>query len=293
MYLHLYLLVFTLITCSSFSEDGNTSGLISKIKKGEDIYMENEIIEEELNFTKIIKATKLNKSTVAHNVGNVLVFKNCTFKKNIVAYNNFGSIIEYSNFANQIVFEDCTFEGEFIFRQANFKDKLNMTGSNFKNVANFESIKVANETSFNKTIFDKEVRFQNAYFQDNFSFQDAQTKDAVNFQSVTFSKDANFNLTKYFGYVEITNAVFKGILVANYCKFYDRFIVTNSFFQNRVELKGSTISKGTMKQNYFYGPFNASELIVENEWLVDENKFYTKPVIDNKYITAGNKVVIQ
>lgn len=224
------LLVFTLCIVSGFSQRTiNASEIMKKLEAKEAIEYSNVTIEGTVDFTfidkKLPKLPKRKKwwnnggsNTVENQITNKVVFKNCIFKDDVLAYiphENSGYTF-VANFEDLAIFENCTFSQKAMFKYSDFERDANFADCDFKNDTTFKYAKFERKISFKNTNFEEPatfkytdfkefVSFENAIFNESATFKYTEFNDGVSFRNVKFKEDLNIKYTKVHGTFDITN----------------------------------------------------------------------------------------
>ncbi|MEZ4904673.1 MAG: pentapeptide repeat-containing protein [Spirosomataceae bacterium] len=110
-----------------------------------------------------------------------VVFRNCTFKGDVIAYKHLkdgkttrifnldlgdGGITYSTDFREGVVFENCNFGGNSEFKYSTFAKNVNFSGSKFQNQANFKYAVFKNDAYFSGIRFEEYANFKYADFSD-------------------------------------------------------------------------------------------------------------------------------
>lgn len=191
-FLSIFLLVFTF----SFSQNSvSASSIMKQIKDGKDVSYENVTINGDLDMTfmdeKLPTLPKKRKwwknggsNSVEEQIESKVIFKNCVFEGNVYAYfhddEKIGTGSKYTfiaNFENDVIFENCTFKEDALFKYSEFEQDASFAGSTFDDRTTFKYAEFENNVSFANTNFDKSAVFKYTKFKEGVSFNNAQFQD--------------------------------------------------------------------------------------------------------------------
>lgn len=231
------------VSITSFAQKGvSARSIFEAIEKHQQIQYDGVVVTGDLDLTELSNKKRKNsrniwdeyKSTVEVSV----VFRNCTFKGDVIAYKNLlkdgkrqsiaGFNIElgessttYStDFTENVVFENCIFEGDSEFKYSKFSRVANFSGTKFSQQANFKYAHFKGETSFSGNLFSEyanfkyadfgdQVYFKNARFRDYADFKYAHFHDGVSFKRGRFQRHADFKYTSFSNDTDFQSADFE------------------------------------------------------------------------------------
>lgn len=204
-------LLFALLVSFAYAQKSiKASDIIRQINDGQAVMYKNLEIEGELDFTNLKNRSLSTTSFGFFNIGNEtyestvevsLVFVNCTFLDDVIAYYH----VEHdddtfiAHFEEDVVFQNCTFKRKSEFKYSEFEEKADFGGSTFNREANFKYAE-----------FSGTPMFANVNFRDDANFKYAEFPRGVNFESAVFEQLANFKYTKFRTPLNIKNVSFKG-----------------------------------------------------------------------------------
>lgn len=209
--------------------------IINKINEGTPVEYRNAEITGDLDLTNL-KEQQQQSSTESSNVffanavKATLRFTNCTFLGKVIATRHGQDDtknIYYANFTEPLLFKNCTFKEEMIFRHAAFGKDASFEGSkflagvdflhtNFTAGSVFTATTFARPAYFRHTAFARKVDFSKAVFQQGIDCTHTVFSKGVNFEKVTFEEPANFNHTEFTSPVQWSGAVFSRGFVAQH-----------------------------------------------------------------------------
>ncbi len=203
--------LFTLFTSFAFAQNSiKASEIIRQLNDGQAVMYKNVEIEGQLDFTNLKNRRLANTSFGFFNMGNdayestveaSLVFVNCTFQDDVVAYNHVDRDGDtfIAHFEMDVVFQNCTFRRKSEFKYSEFEEEADFGGSTFHREANFKYAE-----------FSGSPVFANVNFRDDANFKYAEFPRGVNFESAVFEQLANFKYTKFRTPLNIKNTSFQG-----------------------------------------------------------------------------------
>ncbi|MDY0779248.1 pentapeptide repeat-containing protein [Tenacibaculum sp. IB213877] len=223
-------LAFCILVATSFAQKSvNASDLLRDIKAGKDVVINNAVIDGILDLTYMDEALpKLPKrkkwwnnggsNTVEKQITGKVVFTNCTFNDDVLAYipDESSGYTFVANFEDEVAFKDCTFERKAMFKYSHFERDADFSGTKFQDDNTFKYAKFEKNSSFKNTFFDEPatfkyaefshfVSFASSIFKDTAIFKYTEFKDGVSFNNTKFEEDLNIKYTKVRGEFDITN----------------------------------------------------------------------------------------
>jgi uncharacterized protein YjbI with pentapeptide repeats len=236
------------------SSGGARGDFRDDIAQGKDVFLENQTIDEPLDFTALLPAhTSVPGAQIAVAEGAVTFLK-CHFKGKVsgfVAGQNGSS--KTVSFQKNITFNECTFDEEVTFRGCAVQELACFTGSTFVKKANFESADFTNEALFNECKFMSDARFQNIYCRKKANFLHTEFGKTVSFQGAIFTLDAQFGAVKSYGFTDFSTAQFNGHAFFNYGEWHGQTSFEDAWFKGRCEFLQGKFVTATMKQAWFLG----------------------------------------
>ncbi len=220
-YLLLLLLIISTIPVFSQSKVYG-SNVAERAKAGEDIIVENAHIKGVVNltnsdsedrdegwFAKFWSGKWWGSTNVDEKMINgKLVFKNCTFEDDFIAYINVDNNNTFTaSFKNSVTFINCTFKGAAAFKYSKFQKDASFLNSVFHREANFKYAK-----------FDKESEFTGCNFNGSGNFKYAKFDRIGYFQSAEFKRDANFKYAKLYEGIDLRGTKVGSELNIKYAK---------------------------------------------------------------------------
>ncbi len=203
--------------------------ILKDVKAGIDVQVTNATIDGILDFTymneAIAKLPKRKKwwnnggsNTVEKQITGKLIFKNCIFKDDVLAYipDETSGYTFIANFEEDVTFTNCTFERKSMFKYSVFEKNADYSNAKFKDDSTFKYAKFERNSSFENVIFkepstfkyskfDRFVSFANAIFSDSAIFKYTEFNNGVSFNNTKFKEDLNIKYTKVRGEFDIQN----------------------------------------------------------------------------------------
>lgn len=219
----------------------NASEIIEKLNRGEAVSYRNAEITGNLDMTKLQNMKrKQGESDSKEYVSTVtapVTFVNCTFKGDVLAYNNPNSEgggifngnaneVYNTNFERDVLFENCRFEQESAFKYSEFDGNTSFVGSRF-----------SQEALFKYSEFAKDVNFSNVRFEEEANFKYVDFPEDISFAGATFEEEANFKYAKFQEGVNFQKAVFDGTANFKYAKISDTFNISGADFRGGDDFK--------------------------------------------------------
>ncbi|MGV3541530.1 MAG: pentapeptide repeat-containing protein [Rufibacter sp.] len=235
--------------------------IIAKINRGEAVRYSNATITGVLDLTQLInKALKEKKGGKKENNGKEynstvtapLVFSNCTFKEDVLAYYNpsnpdgKGNLEQLSNmngvdevynanFDQEVKFENCVFEKQSAFKYSVFKGNVSFAGSTFQEEALFKYSKFNAQVNFNQAKFNENANFKYVRFPEKANFSGAQIQGEGDFKYASFPEGADFQ-----------NVLFKGLANFKYANLEEPTQWQGAKFEGGRDIKYARLNKEAM-----------------------------------------------
>lgn len=231
----LYLILFAFILSPSVfaQQTVQASDIMNDIKMGKTVSYNNVTIKGTLDMTfmneKLPDLPKKRKwwqnggsNSVKKQIESSISFINCTFEDNVYAYYH-DEDSEYTfvaNFENDVIFSNCTFKGEALFKYSDFERDANFKDSKFTSRTTFKYAKFYNNVSFANSIFDEDAIFKYTQF-----------RDGVSFNNVKFRDNLDIKYTKVSGEFDITNMSVTDNIDSKYTKIngkgFNKYLLDN------------------------------------------------------------------
>lgn len=242
------LIIAAVILCSSFAANAqqkiNSSDIMKDLKSGKTISIKDANIVGVLDFTfmdekmpdldrkyRWWKGSDINAITEV--IESKLSFVNCTFNDDVLAYFH-DDISEYTfeaDFERAVVFENCTFKENAMFKYSNFESAVSFKGSDFQEETTFKYAEFEDDLDFSNTIFDEEATFKYSKFNNK-----------ANFANATFDKDASFKYSNFRDGVTFSNAKFNRSLNLKYTKVRGDFEIDKMSVREDIDSKYTSIN---------------------------------------------------
>ncbi|WP_420315757.1 pentapeptide repeat-containing protein [Ekhidna sp.] len=215
------LLLFSLFVMRAFAQDRvQASQIIEDIREGKEITYSNVIVTGDLDFTymedKLPDLPKKSKwwdggngNTLEESIDVRISFTNCIFENDVLAYihEDESGYTFIADFDKDVVFSNCEFKRNAMFKYSDFDGKADFSGSKF-----------LRETTFKYAEFDEMADFSNTLFDDDATFKYAEFDEGVSFRSALFEESWNIKYMKARGDFDIQNIEVKDDIDAKYTK---------------------------------------------------------------------------
>lgn len=186
--------------------------IFSAIDKKQSVQYDGITVTGDLDLTELSNRKIKNEGKGWEEIKTIVevpvVFRNCTFKGDVIAYKhlekdgsrtkifnleiNNGGMTYSADFRENVVFENCTFSGGSEFKYSTFSRTANFSGSKFDHQANFKYAKFRNDAFFAGINFNEYANFKYADFSDKADFQDTRFRDYADFKYAEFNEKVNF-----------------------------------------------------------------------------------------------------
>ena len=204
--LQLMLLLLAVVCTTSLSAQTKVkaSDIMEAMKNGEDISYENVTVTGTLDFTYMDEKLddlprrsiwwRNGDNEVEEYIESRISFKNVIFEEDVLAYFH-DKRTEYTftaDFEEEVVFENCIFKRDAMFKYSTFEDEANFSGSEFND-----------ENTFKYAEFEASADFSNTYFDDDAIFKYTEFKRGVSFAAAKFDRSVDMKYTKVRGDFDI------------------------------------------------------------------------------------------
>jgi hypothetical protein len=293
------LIVITFNSCSSknyANQNSNTinaNEIINLLNDGKDIYLENKIINGDLNFNQLKNAYRESNNVHRANITSSITFFKCIFTGKVSAYNAGDGKSNLVSFTKNVSFMQCEFKEEVALREGNFYGTVNFSGSSFLKRVSFEGSNYMTDAFFSKSSFSEEARFQNIVFQNKANFMEAICGKTISFQGTAFFGEAQFSVAKFLAYADFSVASFSSGCFFNYAEFSNQAIFNNTVFKGRVEFLNAAFKANTeFKSCIFYDILKMNEASVDKTLNLQNSTFiFLKPDLTNYKKTDQTKLI--
>ncbi|PSJ74828.1 hypothetical protein C7N43_22130 [Sphingobacteriales bacterium UPWRP_1] len=252
----LYLFQMQCAAKSPVSNMTNPSGeqILKDLAKGKDVFIQNETINGDLDFTNLATAYRAAATAQQYEVTGSLTLLNCTVKGKVTGYLLSKEGIKTVVFRKNFSCPGTRFEAEVNLRDAQIWGIADFSGANFDKPASFEGAVFKSRCVFNKATFYDEARFQSATFEAAANFMDTGFEGICGFQNAVFFTDAVFNNVNFLRYADFGNLSVRGHAFFNYAKFGKQAVFGGSQFFGRAEWISATFeNQADFSQTLFYG----------------------------------------
>ncbi len=196
------------------------SDLMKDIKDGKSISYENVTIEGILDFTymeeKLPDLPERSKwwnnggdNTVEESIGVSISFINCSFQDDVLAYIHVekSGYTFTADFDKDVVFKNCEFSRNAMFKY-----------SDFDRMANFEGSKFQRKSTFKYAEFDEKANFSNTRFEDDATFKYTEFDEGVSFKNAIFDESLNIKYMNARGDFDIDGLKVRDDIDSKYTK---------------------------------------------------------------------------
>lgn len=177
----------------------NASQIMQDIKSERDISYENVTIIGDLDFTYMEeKMDELpsknrwgNDNEIEEMIEVNVSFKDCTFTGNVLAYihHEKSGYTFTASFDRNVVFKNCTFEEDAMFKYSEFDGVADFSGSVFTRKSTFKYAEFDRKAYFSNTTFDDESIFKYTEFDKGVTFNNAKFRDMWNIKYLKVKGD--------------------------------------------------------------------------------------------------------
>lgn len=183
----------------------SAADIMEAMKKGEDITYENVTITGVLDFTYMDeKKEELpvrrrwwrggGDNTVNEVIESKISFVNVVFEDDVLAYyhDDHSEYTFTADFENHVVFKNCTFRRDAMFKYSQFERDADFEGSQFNR-----------ETTFKYAEFEEKAHFAGTTFEEDAVFKYTKFRRGVSFEEARFERSLDMKYTKVRGDFDI------------------------------------------------------------------------------------------
>ena len=240
-------------------ESIEAKSILSQIKKGKPINIENAEITGDLDFTKIGFSRETNQNARVI-VETPLFFKNCKFRGQIIGFKENTDLAIASTFTKNLTFVDCIFYQNINLNSCFVNSVGDFSGSQFYGDAHFENSIFDKSVFFNKTIFAKECFFQNTRFRSNLDFSESIFNQNASFQGSDFYDLVVFRLAEFRESLDFSLCTFFKNASFNFFSIKNKGLFNNCRFEARLEFENIKSTKIEMEECVFENDVLFNEL---------------------------------
>ncbi|HOZ31148.1 MAG TPA: pentapeptide repeat-containing protein [Bacteroidales bacterium] len=296
----LFLIVFGFLSCSSSGNDSDTSvnnipakEIIKEINSGKDIYVENAVIEGDIDFRTLENPSKENMNIKCCYLEQSLCFINCTFTGKIIM-SGAGNEQDFIKtcFVRGLSLKNCIFKSEIIASNCEFRGVTDFSNSIFESKVDFVGAYFANkEVFFTDASFNGETHFSNSKFNGNVNFYKASFSSNSYFQNLIVDGNVLFANCIFASYTDFSSASFRGITNFNYANFRETVIMNYVSFFSRVDFIQTVFAKkNEIKNCEFHSVCRFSETEFSGQTCFENNIFViSSPEIKNLKQAEGSE----
>lgn len=303
----LFIVVLGMLSCTNkgndnaFGQDVSTEKIIKEINSGQNIYIEDAVIEGDLDFRTIDNISKENLKLKCCYVNQSLCFVNCTFTgKIIMSGTSKEEDFIRTCFLKGVTFKNCIFKSEVIASNCEFRGLTDFSNSIFESKADFVGVYFANkEVFFTECSFNGEAQFSNSKFNGNVSFYKTFFNKYSYFQNIVIEGNAIFANCMFASYTDFSSTIFRGISNFNYVAFREAVIMNYISFLGRVDFVQTVFAKkNEIKNCEFFNICRFSETEFSGKTQIENNIFISdnpeiknlKQSKDSEFVFNNNKV---
>lgn len=221
--------------------------IFQAINKKQLVQYDGVVVTGDLDFTELsnrkVKSQKGGWEEIKTVVEVPVVFRNCIFKGDVIAYKHLqdgkkarilnlditnGGVTYSADFRENVVFENCTFENGSEFKYSTFSKVAHFIGSKFAEQANFKYAQFRQDALWAAVKFNEYANFKYAEFDNKANFEDARFFDYADFKYTEFDEKADFTKSRF-----RRHADFK------YAEFKDRALFDKTDFEGSADFKYS------------------------------------------------------
>lgn len=200
--LQLMLLLCAMVFTTSLTAQTKVkaSDIMEAMKKGEDVSYENVTVSGILDFTymdeKLDDLPRRSRwwrngdNEVEEYIESKVTFKNVVFEDDVLAYyhDKRSKYTFTADFEKQVIFENCDFKRNAMFKYSTFEDGASFAGSSFND-----------ENTFKYAEFEGIADFSDTYFDDDAIFKYTEFKEGASFKAAKFDRSLDMKYTKVRG----------------------------------------------------------------------------------------------
>jgi len=251
------IILLSIITFSSFVRADTrieSQEILESMRGGEAIKFQNIMITGDLDFTELcdkILTLPEKEETIMEKVLGFFVeinikenqevqcdievpieFMGCTFQDRVIGWiNDEKNEVSYNAiFHNDIIFTNCSFKEDFLFKYSKFNGKADLSENNFNNIVLLKYAEFRLPVSFAESIFTKEANFKYTNIE-----------EFVDFSETSFNGEANFKYTKFLKGVSFENSTFSENANFKYAELYQPVNLEGTHFNGDTDFKYTTI----------------------------------------------------
>jgi hypothetical protein len=166
-----------------------------------------------------------------------ITFRNCIFNDDVIAYILAND--EYlftASFANDVIFENCTFNNVAAFKYSTFERKAIFRNSRFDEEMNFKYAEFNREADFTEILSNDDANFKYAKFNRHADFSASKVRHEANFKYTKFNKGLSIHEADFGGLLNFKYAQITG-------EFNSRNAMINDIDTKYAKVNGSSFTK--------------------------------------------------
>jgi len=282
-YVLLLMAALTQLSCATQNASNNKDNNLKQLIQNEQhVYIENQTIDELLDFTSFFNTHLISEGVYQVNIKSSITFKKCIFNKSVNAFRKMenGNIV-LTAFQGNVSFIDCIFMDDVNFRGSSIVGRTDFTGSSFNKSANFEELNCHENAFFNKCVFEESLRFQNAFFNQKANFMNTKFYGTVSFQSSLFNSESQFSAATFYKYADFTLIDCRGKSLFNYTEFMDKADLSHSIFLQDFDFISTKNKTTHFNSCRFLGNVRFNKMEVSSTLSINDSYFLLQtPEID-------------
>lgn len=187
------LVLFSLFLLRGFAQNTvSAEKIMNAIQEGESISYEGVTIVGDLDFTYMDEKMDdlpsrsrwwgSGDNEVEESIDVKISFVNCTFKGDVLAYihHDRSGYTFTADFDRDVMFKDCTFTEDAMFKYSDFDNGADFSGSKFEGKTTFKYAEFDEQSDFSSTRFERDATFKYAQFDEGVSFRNTTFEESWN-----------------------------------------------------------------------------------------------------------------
>lgn len=251
----LTLLIVFISGCSAGNPEEVNNGIsatkiLSQINKGKTILIQNMIIADELDFSKVDKKFVFSSGQKIAQIEVPVTFLNCVFLKPVKAIGSDGKITTTCQFEQNLTFENCDFRADADFSNIVVKGQTNFTGTKFRENAQFANVAFYGKNHyFTSVSAEKAFYMQDALINGNLDFFKAKAGGKFSVQGIHITGTAIFNSLECAAKSDFSLAVFDMGFMMNYAVFNGEFRLNDVRCLGRADMSSISFNAASWISN--------------------------------------------
>lgn len=241
--------------------------IIKMLNKDQQIDLTNKVITGDLDFTGVEMKGKLHSTLYQSVIRTAVSFTGCIFTGKVICTGKTDDVEYQVVFMQNLIFNNCEFEGIADFQSATVLGNVSFSGSRFKDIARFNSfysharasffgqITAEKEFSIQDALFLGSCNFFKSHFKGDISFQGSRFDGLFDFSTVQCDSRADFSKVRFNNHCTFNYSVFSGIARFNQIRslgpadfikteFRENAIFTKSLFYDICRFNEAKVAAG-------------------------------------------------